>query len=145
MDLQQDFYVNYVKPHEDKDERVFVIISDGLRYEAAKELEEELNTERRGSTKITPMFGVLPSYTGLGMAALLPHDEIKINDKFQVIVDGVNSDGIENRNKILQNSQEDSIAVGYELLSDMKRDDFRKLFGGKKVVYIYHNSIDARG
>ena len=145
LDLQQDFYVNYVKPHEDKDERVFVIISDGLRYEAAKELEEELNTERRGSTKITPMFGVLPSYTGLGMAALLPHDEIKINDKFQVIVDGVNSDGIENRNKILQNSQEDSIAVGYELLSDMKRDDFRKLFGGKKVVYIYHNSIDARG
>lgn len=145
LELQQDFYINHVKPYEDKDERVFVIISDGLRYEAAKELEEDLNTERKGSTKITPMLGILPSYTALGMAALLPHNEIKINDKFQVIVDGLSSDGTENRSKILQKAQKDSIAVGYEQLSGMKRDDFRKLFGGKKVIYIYHNSIDARG
>ncbi|WP_296970673.1 PglZ domain-containing protein, partial [Tepidanaerobacter sp. EBM-38] len=62
LELQQDFYINHVKPYEDKDERVFVIISDGLRYEAAKELEEDLNTERKGSTKITPMLGILPSY-----------------------------------------------------------------------------------
>jgi len=145
LEPQQDFYIKHVKPYEEKDERVVVIISDGLRYEAAKELQENLNTERNGSTEITSMLGILPSYTALGMAALLPHNEIEVDEKFQVIVDGFSSDGLENRNKILQKAQKDSVAVRYEQLSNMKRDDFRKLFGGKKVIYIYHKIIDARG
>ncbi len=72
---QQNFFGHYVQPILDKgyDRRVFVIISDALRYEAAEELNRDLNGRYRMEAKLEAQLGVLPSYTGLGMAALLPH------------------------------------------------------------------------
>ena len=49
------------------------------------------------------MLSVLPSYTALGMAALLPHKELSYKPEVpdDVFVDGVSSKGLANRSKIL--------------------------------------------
>lgn len=142
---QWSFFKQQVRPHLKKGERVFVIVSDALRFEAARELAQRLNTERKGSAELTAMQGVLPSNTSLGMACLLPYQHIEIGDDYGVSVDGISSEGLENRNKILNQQVSKSIAVRYKDLVDLKRDEFRKLVSGKDLIYIYHNSIDARG
>lgn len=142
---QKDFYDLYVKPYVAKEERVFVIISDALRYEAAREFSDILNMERKAFTSIDYMQGVIPSYTKLGMASILPHKTIELDDKAEVIVEGINSSSTESRQRILMRYSEESIAIKYKDLKEMRRKDFRKIFTGKKLIYIYHNSIDARG
>ena len=126
-------------------ERVFVIISDGLRYESAQELNTMLINERKCKSELDYMQGVLPSYTKLGMAALLPNNKIEINDKYDVLVDGVNSNGTDNRDSILKKDNKTSMAITYDKVMDMNSADIRKAFVGMDVVYIYHNTIDARG
>ncbi|MDU6037450.1 MAG: BREX-1 system phosphatase PglZ type A [Clostridium butyricum] len=141
---QQDrFYSEYVKY--ERKERTYVIISDGLRYESADELNTLLTNERKGKSKLEYIQGVLPSYTKLGMAALLPNRSIEINDNYDVLVDGINSNGTENRDKILKSSNPKSLAVTYDSVMDMKDAEIRKAFTGLDIVYIYHNTIDARG
>lgn len=140
---QDKFYKEFIK-YKHKD-RVFVIISDGLRYESAEELTTLLTNERKGKVELDYMQGVLPSYTKLGMAALLPHNTLEINEKYDVVVNGINSSGTDNRNTILQLENQKSLAITYDKVMDIKRDEFRKVFAGLDVVYIYHNTIDARG
>ena len=140
---QNRFYKDFIK-YKYK-ERVYVIISDALRYESAEELSNILTNERKGKVELDYMQGVLPSYTKLGMAALLPNKKIEINDKYDVIVDGINSNGTENRNIILQNDNPKSLAITYDKLMDMKDAEIRKTVAGLDIVYIYHNTIDARG
>jgi uncharacterized protein (TIGR02687 family) len=143
--MQKDFHNTYVKPFKNRGERVFVIISDGLRYESAEEFCDLLNNERKGSADIAFMQGSIPSGTRLGMAALLPHKTITIDEDYKVYLDGISSEGTDNRNKILKNCNQESIAIQFEDVIEMKRDDMRKTFGGKELIYIYHNTIDARG
>ncbi len=145
MPSQWNFFKDQIRLLLEQGKRVFVIVSDGLRYEAAREFAEILNAESRGSTEITAMQGVLPSYTKLGMASLLPHKKIDINSDYEVSVDGNSIEGLANRNKILNTYAEKSIAVHYKDIIDLKNDDFRKILSGKDLVYIYHNCIDARG
>lgn len=141
---QQDrFYSEFVKY--ERKERTYVIISDGLRYESADELNTLLTNERKGKSKLEYIQGVLPSYTKLGMAALLPNRSIEINDNYDVLVDGINSNGTENRDKILKLANPKSLAVTYDKVMDMKDAEIRKAFTGLDIVYIYHNTIDARG
>ena len=141
---QQDrFYSEFVKY--ERKERTYVIISDGLRYESADELNTLLTNEIKGKSKLEYIQGVLPSYTKLGMAALLPNRSIEINDNYDVLVDGINSNGTENRDKILKSSNPKSLAVTYDSVMDMKDAEIRKTFTGLDIVYIYHNTIDARG
>lgn len=143
---QQDrFYRENIKFKDKAKERVFVIISDGLRYESAEELSKLLTNERKGKVEIDYMQGVLPSYTKLGMGALLPNKTIEINDNYNVLVNGVNSNGTENRNTILKMENEKSLAITYDKVMDMKDADIRKAFTGLDSVYIYHNTIDAIG
>lgn len=139
---QNDFYDQFIK---DGKERVFVIISDGLRYESAEELASSLTNERKGKVEIESIQGVLPSYTKLGMASLLPNTKIEINDKYDVLVNGISTNGTENRNTILNMENPKSLAIKYDKVIDMKDAEIRKAFTGLDVVYIYHNAIDARG
>jgi uncharacterized protein (TIGR02687 family) len=145
MIMQKDFYNTYIKPFKNHRERVFVIISDALRYEAAREFCDMLNKERKGSTEIVHMQGSIPSITRLGMAPLLPHKSITIDEDYKTYIDGISSEGTDNRNRILNNYSQESIAVQFMDVIDMKREDMRKTFGGKELIYIYHNTIDARG
>src|SRR5699024_1984705 len=59
--------------------RVFVIISDALRYEAAHELHTQLEERENGTSTIQPMTASYPTYTQLGMASLLPHRELSVD------------------------------------------------------------------
>lgn len=140
---QDSFYSDFIKYG--YKERVFVIISDGLRYESAEELATLLTNERKGKVEMEYIQGILPSYTKLGMAALLPHKVIEINDKYDVMVNGINSSGTENRDTILKMENPNSLAIKYNEVMDMNYDKLRKSFGGLDVVYIYHNTIDAIG
>ncbi|MEG0577265.1 MAG: BREX-1 system phosphatase PglZ type A, partial [Bacilli bacterium] len=143
--MQNSFYKNYVKPYNDRKDRIIVIISDALRYECAKELSDNLKLY---STKvdISYMLGLVPSYTKLGMAALLPNKELaRIKDTDDILVDGLYASSLKDREVILQKENPDSITVKYETLYDMTKMEWKKLFSGKKVVYIYHNTIDSAG
>ncbi len=141
---QQDFYekeVNSVLKWKNT-ERVFVVISDALRYECAYELNELLEKER-WLVSLNYMQWVIPSYTKLAMASLLPHKKIKIDNSWKIIVDWIGSTSIQWRNNILNNHLE-SVAIKWVDLKNYSQADARELFKEKKVVYIYHNVIDAR-
>ncbi|GAA4075227.1 BREX-1 system phosphatase PglZ type A [Amphibacillus indicireducens] len=142
---QQHFYQEWVKPYQEQGERVFVIISDALRYEVGKELIDVLNNERKASTEITAVQGVLPSYTRLGMATLLPYRELEYLPDGRLFVDGKNSASMIERGQILAEQVEDSLVASYQDLMGLNRTKLRETLLGKTVVYIYHNTIDARG
>lgn len=142
---QQNFYSSVVSPHIRNGERAFVIISDAMRYEVGVELSERLNTETMGTCRIDSMLSVVPSVTKLGMAALLPHREIDIDERGNVLVNGVSSSGIDNRKKLIEATVSDSIAITYPSITAMNKAGRRDLLKGKKLVYIYHDAIDAVG
>lgn len=142
---QNDFYHDYISSFIRNGERVFVVISDALRYEAGKELTNLINKEIRGTAEIEFMQGVIPSTTKFGMASLLPRRALEVSKKAEVIVDGVNTQGTDNRGKILADYSEDALAIGYHDMVDMKRQDYKETFEGRKLIYIYHNVIDAVG
>ena len=76
-----------------------------MRYEIGQELVTLIRRENRYTANIDPALSMLPSYTQLGMAALLPNQELTIvnDDTSTVQVDGKSSQGIKNREKILKN------------------------------------------
>ena len=124
--------------------KAVVIISDALRYEVADELGSRIRQEDRFDATLDAVLGVLPSYTQLGMAALLPHTTIGLSkDGDPVVVDGQRSDGTVNRSKIL-----DSVggrAIQAEDVFSLSRDELRELYQQHQVLYVYHNRIDATG
>ena len=142
---QQNFYAEqvdrYLKGGEDR--RVFVVISDALRYEVAQELSDSLNGKYRFAAELGSQLGVLPSYTKLGMASLLPHHTLSYTDAGLVQVDGLSSDGLEARNKILAGVN--GLALRAEDFLNMNKTDGRELIKPYRVIYIYHNKIDAVG
>jgi uncharacterized protein (TIGR02687 family) len=87
---QPDFFEQHVMAHlEAGIRRVFVVISDAFRYEAAEELVRDINGKSRFKAALTAMLGVLPSYTALGMASLLPHHTLayRKNSNLDVMAD----------------------------------------------------------
>jgi uncharacterized protein (TIGR02687 family) len=141
---QTQFFEKQVKDVLDAGDtkRVFVIISDAFRYEAAQELLEELNGKYRFKGKLTSQLGVLPSITMIGMAALLPHTKLSISAKGDVLADGQPTDA-SNRVKLLK--PHGGITVKYDDLLKKKREEGRELVRDSKVVYVYHNTVDAAG
>ncbi len=145
LPAQQEFYTDNIQRHlaGSPRKRAFVIISDAFRYEAAKALTDSINGRYRMNAELSAMLGVLPSYTALGMASLLPHTTLVYNDKGDVLVDGKPVAGTEARNKQLATVQ--GMACQAKDLRVMKLEEARAFTEGKRVVYIYHNVIDARG
>ena len=145
MILQKNFYKEFIKPFNDKKDRIIVIISDAFRYECAKELNERLK-QFANKSDITYMQGLVPSYTKLGMAALLPNKQLsRVKDSDDILVDGQVSSSIKDREILLQKENPNSIAIKYDDLYEMTKLEWKKLFSGKKVVYIYHDTIDNAG
>lgn len=146
--LQKNFFNHCVKPFLNKDNKVCVIISDALRYEIGDELLSLIRQEDRYDANLEPALSMLPSYTQLGMAALLPNKELALanNDTGTVLVDGQSSQGTANRIKILNQAiSQRSTAVKAEGFMALNKEDSRALLRDHDVVYIYHNRIDATG
>tara|TARA_B100001109_G_scaffold246056_1_gene234406 strand:- start:56930 stop:59428 length:2499 start_codon:yes stop_codon:yes gene_type:complete len=145
---QKAFFDHWVRPYLRKDKRICVIISDAMRYEIGDELLGLIRQEDRYSAELEPALSNLPSYTQLGMAALLPNKSLAIadNDTGTVLVDGQSSQGTVNRTKILQAALDGrGQAVKAEDFMQLNRDDSRELLKGNDVLYIYHNRIDHTG
>ncbi len=144
---QQDFYNYHVQKafSKSKQTRVVVIISDAFRYEAAAELTARINEKRYSEAKLSSQLGVVPSYTTLGMASLLPHKTLEYREGVSddVFVDGQSSKGTASRNKIL--SAYGGIAVTAEEMKGWSRDAGREALRDQQLVYVYHNVVDARG
>ena len=142
---QRDFYKNNIVK---ADVRTVVIISDALRYEVGYEISQKLRKEANvKEIKIEAMLTDLPSRTFLGMANLLPCKKERDIDlvSAKVLIDGIDSQGTENREKILKTSCEESSAISFDNFYKMNRAKQEEFIKGKKVIYIYHDSIDAIG
>jgi len=145
INKQRDFYRRYVLPNVSKGNRVFVVISDGLRYEVAAELTEVLGRETKGKATLESLQAIFPNTTRFGMAALLPGKEISVTDKLEVLIDSQSTFVTKERHAVLTAKNPNSIAVTYKDLLRMKKHERRDLVAGKEIVYIYHNTIDALG
>jgi len=144
---QQDFFRKSVHSQYSKGSkrRVVVIISDAFRYEAAVELRDRINDKRYSEATLSSQLGVVPSYTTLGMASLLPHETLEYRESVSddVFVDGQSSKGTAARSKVL--AAHGGLAVTAETVKGWSRDDGREALKDQDLVYVYHNVVDARG
>ncbi|WP_411815459.1 BREX-1 system phosphatase PglZ type A [Gordonia sp. SND2] len=141
---QRSFYTDVVAPLVDGGKKAVVIISDALRYEIADELGSRIRQEDRFDADLQAVLGVLPSYTQLGMAALLPHQTLKFSaDGKFVLADDQPTSGTVARAAILESVG--GTAVRAEQFRVMAPSDRRDLFKANQVLYIYHNTIDKTG
>jgi uncharacterized protein (TIGR02687 family) len=142
---QTCFYRDYIEPLvRDGDRKAVVIISDALRYEVAEELGSLIRKEDRFDASLNAVLGVLPSYTQLGMAALLPHSTLKHSaDGKTVLADDQPTNGTALRSKILE--KVGGGAIQAEDFKALSGDERRELFKANRVLYLYHNRIDATG
>lgn len=142
---EQQFFTRHVRPRleEAENRKAFVIISDAFRYEAAEELVNDLNGKYRFQAELSSQLGVLPSYTRLGMASLLPHKTLTYKASGDVLVDGKPTASLDNRSDVL--AVVEGMAVRASDLLAMKKEEGRELVAGKRVVYIYYDRIDATG
>ena len=128
--------------------KVCVIVSDALRYGVARTLAERMSAIDRYSAKLEPMVGMLPSYTQLGMAALLPHDKLRfaVPRDGRVLVDERPSSSLQDRNAILAAAEpKGAEAVKAEDVMAWTKDEIRSHQRQNRVMYVYHNTIDAIG
>ena len=139
---QEAFYRQKVKGQEN---RVFVIISDALRYEVAASLAEQLRRETQSKVVLSACAGIFPTVTKFGMAALLPHKQLSIKERsngdLQILADEMSTDA-GNRDKVLKAANRNSVALKYKEIAPMKRAQRSVLVKGMDVVYIYHDKID---
>ena len=138
---QEEFYCSRIKT---SDTRVFVIISDAMRYEVAATMADQLRRETQSKVSLGSMQSIFPSITKFGMAALLPHKELTVelrNDILTVLADG-QSTASGYRDKILKSEDPASVALKYNDIIAMKRAERSALVKGMDVVYIYHDTID---
>ena len=163
---QVDFDLARVEPLARGRKRTWVIVSDALRFEVAAELAQVLERETKGVCSLDAMQAVFPSITKCGMAALLPHGTYAyeagaVGDDgaagtdagcssrgagFEVLVDGSPARGVEERGAVLVAHYPGSVAVRYDrLVNDMDRAARKELVSDAKVVYVYHDVIDAMG
>lgn len=146
---QSDFFRDFVKPfmwEDGKEGRVIVIISDGMRYECARELLDNLSLDEKCDAKMDYMLSVLPSETTLGMASLLPHKEVTVDQDLDVKVDGIKcGNEMEARQKVLQRYIPYSACYKFDAVMKAKQSELREMLQDKSVIYIYQNQIDARG
>jgi uncharacterized protein (TIGR02687 family) len=138
------FYNEVIRPISYK--KMFVIISDALRYEAAVELNEEINRDPglKGKSVIESIISPIPSITKFGMASLLPN-QILTYTKDDILVDQKSSQGVEKRDKILKSKNSSFAAISYSNINDFSRNELRDFMKDKTLVYIFHDEIDATG
>lgn len=141
---QRSFYGTYIEKLVRDDKKAVVIISDALRYEIADELGSRIRQEDRFDAELEAVLGVLPSYTQLGMAALLPHRRLRHSaDGKVVLADDQVTNGTGPRSKVLE--AVGGTAIQAEDFRALSPEERRELFKNNRVLYLYHNRIDATG
>jgi uncharacterized protein (TIGR02687 family) len=145
---QMDFYKDQAAEFRRKDQKVVVIISDALRYEVAEEALREIRKLNRFDAELKPMIAALPSYTQLGMAALLPHRSLAFRDDSDlVLLDGESTVGAAAREKALVAGRAGDRAkvLAAKDFMNLGATEGKDLFRDHDILYLYHNQIDATG
>ena len=145
---QYRFFSDHVKPMVNNGQKLFVIISDALRYECGWEYLQRLQTEKRFTGEIEYMVSMLPSYTQLGMAALLPNKNMSFQQQSEnILIDGNFTQGVQGRSKILdQYAGVRATAINAEDFKNMNSaTEGREFVKQYDLIYIYHNEIDKVG
>lgn len=149
---QKEFHMRYVHaPLGARSlKRLFVVISDALRYEAACDFAERLNSQagKGWNAEVEALLGALPSYTQLGMAALLPGAQLGLNPADgTAVVDGQSATGTDNRDKILKayaNGRAKAIQAE-DFLNLTTTREGAELIREHDLIVVYHNRIDRIG
>jgi uncharacterized protein (TIGR02687 family) len=146
------FFKRHLEPFLKNDRSVFVIISDGLRYEIGAELAGILQRKSRFQVDLTSLQAPSPSYTQLGMASLLPHRELAIADDGNLVnADGQSTAGLENRQKVIQSwlnvnyAGKKVGAMQADRFMDMPRSEQSDFIRGIDLVFLYSAGVDATG
>ena len=146
---QHNFYSEQVAEFRRRDQKVGVIISDALRFEAGEDCLRRIRALDRFEAELSPMVSVLPGMTQLGMAALLPHGELAFapDGSGDVLSDGERTGGMAARERRLAAGRAgDRVkTMSARDIVEMPADAGKALFRDNDVVYIYHNRIDAIG
>lgn len=144
VDKQFDFYQKNLKDFEYK---MVVIISDALRYELGYELYNELLADSKNNLSIEPSLASIPSYTNLGMTNLLPNKGIEVEKGDADLVFKINNRHTvsTNREAILKTVEPESATINYSEVIKFDRNKGRDYFKNNRIVYIYHDWIDAIG
>jgi uncharacterized protein (TIGR02687 family) len=144
---QSDFYVDQAAEFRRRDQKVVVVISDALRFEVAEECLREIRKLNRFDAELKPLISSLPSYTQLGMAALLPNKDMTLSGDAAVSSFGDPTQGTKNREKILGKGRDGDRAKAMKAdeFMAMKADGGKTLFRDHDVLYLYHNRIDIVG
>ncbi|MFN9629141.1 MAG: BREX-1 system phosphatase PglZ type A, partial [Cyanobacteriota bacterium] len=151
---QKEFHMRYVHaPLGAKSlKRLFVVISDALRYEAARDFADRLNSQagKGWKAEVDALLGVLPSYTQLGMACHLPGVQLDIDihtPEARALVDGQSASGTDNRDKILKayaNGRAKAIQAE-DFLNLPTTKEGAELIKEHDLIVVYHNRIDRIG
>jgi len=142
---QRSFFSKEIKKYIKNNKKVFIIISDALRYECGLELSKIISYLKRFEVEMSFMLASVPTFTQLGMAALLPHEKLEIKENGNVYCDEVLSAGINQRNNILKKNIEQGAAIQAEDFLNLNNSEAREFAKNHNVIYIFHNEIDATG
>ncbi len=147
VDEKVDYATRFFDKYVDSklgDKITFVVISDGMRYEVAKELKDSLANNTKGDVEIKAMQSVFPAITKYGMPALLPGTKV-VDEDYDICIDGIVANNLVNRRSILQKRVPNSDAISYTDLANMKSNELKEFVKDKSVIYVYHNDIDSTG
>jgi len=141
---QYNFYRDNLQDFEYK---IVVVISDAYRYELGAELYEELVADNKNLVSIEPLLASIPSYTNLGMTNLLPRDKITLEAGEADLTFKINEipTTSNRRRDILKLTVTNSETINFTDVMKMNQEDGRKFFSDNRIVYIYHDWIDAIG
>ncbi len=145
-DLPGPSLTSFCKKHISSDRVTVVIISDAFRYECAKELNDRLKkTSKIRDSNLSHMISTIPSITSFGMAALLPNEGLQISHdgNYNVLINGEYTEST-NREVILKGTYPDSIVIKYSHIKEHGKET-RERCKGKRLIYVYHDAIDAIG
>lgn len=145
---QYQFFRHYVQPFIEKRQRLFVIISDAFRYECGVELHQRISSLEKYESSIDVNWSALPSYTQLGMAALLPHDTIRIQENTDAVtINDMSASGMAGRANILNKLTNISASAikAEEFMAMNSKTDGSVFVKQHDLIYIYHNRIDKTG
>ncbi len=145
LDPQTSFYERFVKRSA---KRLFVVISDALRYEVGAALAERLRRVKQSKVDLKSQCAIFPTITPFGMAALLPRSKLTVKTSpdgggLTVLADGLPTDA-SSREVVLKKARVNGVALQYKTLVGLKSAEQNARVKGAEVVYIYHDKIDER-
>lgn len=135
-------------PRAEGGKRLGVIVSDAMRYEVGADLARRVNAGAlavgRGRVKAScdAMACMLPSYTQLGMAALLPEGALEIDPSTaNVAKGGEPTEGTANRQAIVEKAMPGALLIQ----ASKVLEEGMPPVDGAPLVMVFHNAIDKRG